>query len=65
MISHMWNLKYSTNDPIYKIEINHGYGEHTCVCQRKEGDKRMDGEFGVSRCQLLHLEQISSGGLTV
>jgi len=30
-----WNIKYGTNDPIYKAETNHGHGEHTCVCWRE------------------------------
>ena len=31
-ITCMWNLKYGTNDPIYKIESDHGHGEQTCGC---------------------------------
>ena len=41
MISPMWNLKYGTNDPIYKTETDHGHGEQACGCQwgvRKEWD---------------------------
>ena len=26
----MWNLKYGTDDTIYKTEINHGQEEQTC-----------------------------------
>ena len=26
-ISYMWNLKYGTDDPIYKTETDHGHGE--------------------------------------
>ena len=40
-ITYMWNLKYDTNDPIYKTETDHGHGEQTCVCQglgQEEGD---------------------------
>ena len=34
MISlNMWNLKYGTDDPIYKTETNHGQGEQTCDSQ--------------------------------
>ena len=29
----MWNLKYGTNDPIYKIETDHGHGEQTMVAR--------------------------------
>ena len=39
----------------------HGYGEQTCGCQGEGGGSGMDGEFGVSRCKLLHLEWISNG----
>ena len=39
----MWNLKYGTNDPIPKTEIDHGHGEQTCHCQRGEG-REGDGQ---------------------
>ena len=29
--------------------------EQTCGCQERGGGSGMDGEFGVSRCKLLHL----------
>ena len=40
----------------------HRQGEQTCGCQGGEGGggSGMDGEFGVSRCKLLHLEWISN-----
>ena len=41
-IPSMWNLKYGTNDPIYKTEKDHGHGEPTCGCQG-EGRKEWDG----------------------
>ena len=34
--------------------------EQTCSCQKGWGRSRMDGEFGVSRGKLLHLERISN-----
>ena len=37
---------------------DHGHGEQTCVC--KGGEKGMDGEFGVGRYKLLHLEWINN-----
>ena len=37
----------------------HRHGEQTCGCQGG-GGSGMDWEFGVSRCQLLHLEWISN-----
>ena len=57
-ITSICNLKYHTHDPIYKTEKDHGHGEQTCVCQGKEGQKRLNGEFGVGRCQLLHFKQL-------
>ena len=38
----------------------HGHREQTCGCQRGGGGSGMDGEFGVSRCQLLYFEGISN-----
>ena len=57
IISHIWNLIYGTNGPIYRKEI-HGRGEQTCGCQG--GGSGMDWESGVSRCKLLYLEWISN-----
>ena len=37
----------------------HEHREQTCGCRGGEGGSGMDGEFGVSRCKLLHLEWIS------
>ena len=41
----------------------HGYGEQTCGCQGRGGESRIDWEFGVNRCKLLHLEWISNEAL--
>ena len=38
----------------------HRHAEQTCGCQGGGGGNGMDGEFGVSRCKLLHLEWISN-----
>ena len=46
-IAYMWNLKYSTNEPIYRKET-HGHGEQTCDCQGRGGESGMDWEFGVN-----------------
>ena len=35
-------------------------GEQTCGCQGGKGGNRMDWEFGVNRCKLLHLKWISN-----
>ena len=42
-----------------KTETDREHGEQTCVCQRRGGRSAMDGEFGVGRYKLLHLEWIS------
>ena len=34
----------------------HGHGKQTCACQGEGAGSGMDGEFGVRRCKLLHLE---------
>ena len=36
----------------------HRHGGETCGCQEGGGGNRMDGEFEVSGCKLLHLEWI-------
>ena len=59
MTSHIWNLIYSTNESFHSKET-HGLGEQTCGCPGGEGGGGMDWEFGVNRCKLLHLEQISN-----
>ena len=59
----MWNQKHGTNDPIYKTEIDHRCGEQTYCYQGAGGISGKEGEFRVDRCQLLHLEWISSGAL--
>ena len=43
-ITYMWNLKYGTNDPIYRTETDHGHGEQTCVAKRegREWDRWRD-----------------------
>ena len=43
---------------IYKTETDHGQ-RADFVARREWGRRGMDGEFGVSRCKLLHLEWIS------
>ena len=39
-ITYMWNLKYGTDDPIYK---DHGYGKQTCGCKGK-GRREWNGQ---------------------
>ena len=42
-ITFMWNLKYGTDEPIYRIE----HEQQTCGCQG--GGSRMDWDLGVNR----------------
>ena len=55
----MWNLKYDTNEPIYKTEID-SQTEQTVVAKGEGGGGGRDREFVVSRCQLLHIEWINN-----
>ena len=59
MISHIWNLIYSTKETFHRKE-NHGLGEQTFGCQGGAGGSGMDWEFGVNRCGLLPSEWISN-----
>ena len=38
----MWNIKYGTDDLIYKTETDQGHGEQACGCQG-EGGREWDG----------------------
>ena len=55
----MWNLKYGTNELIYKTETD-SQTERTDLWLPREswGGRGMDWEFGVGRRKLLHLEWI-------
>ena len=53
MISHIWNLIHSTNEPFHR-KVTHGLEEQTCGCQGEEG-RGMDQELGVNGCKLWHL----------
>ena len=53
MISlNMWDLKYDTNEPIYRIETDSQTWRTDLWLPRERG---MDWGFGVSRCKLLHV----------
>ena len=60
-ITHMWNLKYDTNEPIYKTEINTSL-ENRLVIAKGEGKDggSMNWEFELSRRKLLHREWINN-----
>ena len=57
---HMWNLKYGKTNLPKEQKQTHRHGGRTCGCQGDGRGRRMDSEFGVSRCKLLHLEWISN-----
>ena len=60
-ITYKWNLKCGSNEPTYKTETDSPDIENVLVVTKgKEGERGMDGEFGVSRCKLLHLERIDN-----
>ena len=50
-ITYTWNLKYSTNEPIYKTERD----SMTVVAKGEEGWGGKVSEFGISRCKLLYI----------
>ena len=57
----MWNINYGENEP-YKTEID-SQTRRTTDLWFPRGEREgsgMDWESGVSRCQLLHLEWLSS-----
>ena len=60
-ITYMWNLKYGTNDPIYKTETDSDI-ENRLVVVKGEGMGQIE-EFGVGRGKRLHFEWISNGVL--
>ena len=55
----MWNLKYDTNELIYKIETE-SQTENRHVIAKAGGRGGMDLEFGISRCKLLYIEWINN-----
>ena len=56
-ITYMQNLKYDTNEPIYKTETDSETWKSRLVVA--EGEE-WTGSLRVSRCKLLHLEWINS-----
>ena len=59
-ITHMWNLKYGTNEPIYKTETDSQTSRTDWWLPRGEGlGGGMEWEVGVSRCQLFYREWIN------
>ena len=62
-ITYMWSLKYDANDLSTKQKPIMDHGGQNYVCQGRGGETGIDGEFGVSRCWLLHLEWMGDGVL--
>ena len=59
-ITHMWNLKYRTIEPIYKTQRS-----ELVVAKWKREGRGMDWKFGVDKCKLLHLERINNRSYSV
>ena len=57
-VTHMWNLKYGTNEPAH--ETGTDLENKLLVAREKGGGGEMDWEFGVGRCKLSYLEWIHS-----
>jgi len=60
----MWNLKYDTNESVYKTETD-SQTERTDLRQSREREdvRGMKWEVGVSRCKLLYREWINNQAL--
>ena len=56
----MWNLKYGTNEPIYKTNRLTDIEIRLRVAKREGGERGMHWECGVGRCKLLRLEWINN-----
>ena len=56
----MWNLKYDTNEPIYKTNRLADIENSLVVAKGKGSRGGMDWEFGISRCKLLYIEWINN-----
>ena len=58
---YMWNLKYGTNEPIYKTETDSQTWRTNLWLPKEAGrGSGRDWEFAVSRCKLLHLAWMSN-----
>ena len=55
-VTYKWNIKYGTNEPIDRTETDSHTRRTDLRSPRGQGGSGMDGEFGVSRCELFHLE---------
>ena len=57
----MWNLKYGTNEAIYKTETD-SQAKRTdlWLLRRRDRGGGRDWEFGISRCKLLYIRWINN-----
>ena len=60
-ITSMWNLKYDTNELIYKTD-SQTQRTDVWLPRRRVGEEGMDWEVRVSRCKVLHT--VDKQGLT-
>ena len=56
----MWNLKYGTNEPIYRTETDSQTENRLVVAKGEGGGGGMDWEFGISRCKLVYIGWINN-----
>ena len=59
-ITYMWNLKYDTNEPIYKTETDSQTQRTDWWLPRGRSGGGMEWEFGISRCKLLYIGWINN-----
>ena len=58
--TYMWNLKYSTNEHIFKAETDtQTKRTDLWLLRGRWGGKRKAWEFGISRCKLVYIEWIN------
>ena len=52
----MWNLKYDTNELIYKHKQTHIEKRLVVAVTGRDSGGGIDWEFGVTKCKLLHID---------
>ena len=50
---------------VTKQKQAHRHREQTCNCQGGRGQGGLDWEFGISRCELLYIDQINNKVLLI
>ena len=60
-ITYMWTLNMAQMNLYTKQKPTNRHREQTHGCRGGGRGNRMDGDLGVGRCKLLHLEWISHG----